>query len=452
MLVRCWLSLILGVLLLNAWLFAGVRVGRAEEGEKDGGRTWRYFSELSEEELKLIDLSTNTPRHAEFSYLPAEPYPFSPPYTAEEMGYRAMEFSHAPRWSCVHADIIGSIDSWGHLIEQSKVVVLTAYRTPEGLVGEIYHTAPGEIFLTVLAQYTGPPERYGNQNLSSRYRVDKAFTKKVDMFVYTPSLRRVRRQPQPRRGDRFPNLAFTFDDGFGRDAWEWSWRMMGTDVLYHSVRFPHTRKTITLTDSTNTHHEVPTSQIKMMGAEYEFYTSGGGVECYVVEAQVREDWLPNYYAPRILYWLDKHYFYPLRIEEYDKEGNLIFIETRIAKMLNPNLGEQGYGMEIDVYWDITTDLLTYSVHDGHRLRQWTDEDLKAYFNPDFMRRVWFVDEVKSQSDISRPDEFFLRPSLDEGKFPQERKIELSPKLRARIDAQEAAGRLVFSIDSKSPFD
>jgi len=103
-------------------------------------------------------------------------------------------------------------------------------------------------------------------------------------------------------------------------------------------------------------------------------------------------------------------------------------------------------MEIDVYWDMTTDLLTYSVHDGHRLRQWTDEDLKAYFNPDFMRRVWFVDEVKSQSDISRPDEFFLRPSLDEEKFPKERKIELSPELRARIDAQETAGRLVYSVE------
>ncbi len=264
---------------LGPWLFAGVWVGQAEEVEKDKSREWKYLSELSEEELKLIDLSTNTPRHAKLPYLPAEPYPFSPPYTAEEMGFRATEFPHSPRWSCVHADVVGSINSWGHLIEQSKVVVLVDYRTPEGLVGEVYHTASGEIFTTSLAQYTGPPERYGNQLLSSRYRVDKTFTKKLEMYIYTPSLRRVRRQPQPRRGDRFPNLAFTFDDGFGRDAWEWSWRIIGTDVLYQTVRFPNTRKTITLTDSTNTYHEMPTSQVKVMGDDYEFYTPDGGVEC-----------------------------------------------------------------------------------------------------------------------------------------------------------------------------
>jgi hypothetical protein len=443
-----WL-LSVGVFFLSAWLSAGVWVGWAEEIGKNRDRTWRYLSALSQEELKLIDLSTHIPRHAQFPYLPAEPYPFSPPYTAEEMGFRAMEFSHSPRWSCVHADVVGSIDSWGHLIEQSKVVVLVAYRTPEGLVGEMYHTTPGEVFSTSLAQYTGPPERYGNQNLSSRYRVDKMFTKKADMFVYTPSLRRVRRQPQPRREDRFPNLAFTFDDGFGRDAWEWSWRIIGTDVLYQSVRFPNTRKTITLADSTNTYHEMPTSQVKMMGDDYKFYTPGGGVECYVVEARAREDWLPNYYAPRILYWLDKHYFYPLRLEEYNPEEKLIFIETRIAQMLNPALGEQGYGMVVDVYWDITTDLLTYSVHDGHRVKQWTEEDRRAYFNPDFMRRAWFVDGVKSQSDIKGPDEFYLRPSLDEGKFPEERKIELLPELRARVDAQEAAGHLIFSTERAS---
>jgi hypothetical protein len=269
------------------------------------------------------------------------------------------------------------------------------------------------------------------------------------MFLYTPSLRRVRRQPQPRRGDRFPNQAFTFDDGFGRDAWEWSWRIIGTDVLYQSVRFPNTRKTIILADSTNTYHEMPTSQVKMMGDDYNFYTPDSGVECYVVEARAREDWLPNYYAPRILYWLDKHYFYPLRVEEYSREGKLFYINTRIAKRLNPNLGDQGYGMVIDLHWDMTTDLLTYSVHDGHRVKQWTEEDRRDYFNPDFMRRVWFVGGVKSQSDVNSPDEFFLRPSLDEGKFPEERKIELSSGLRARIDAQEAAGRLVFSTDYTS---
>jgi len=62
-------------------------------------RTWKTVGELSEAERAAIDLRTDTPRDSQIPYLPAEKYPFSPPYTAEEMGYRAMEFPHMPRWS-----------------------------------------------------------------------------------------------------------------------------------------------------------------------------------------------------------------------------------------------------------------------------------------------------------------------------------------------------------------
>ena len=181
-----------------------------------------------------------------------------------------------------------------------------------------------------------------------------------------------------------------------------------------------------------------------MGKDYPAYTADGGVPCYVVEARAREEWLPGYYAPRILYWLDQHALYPLRIEEYDREGKLIFIETRVAELRNPALKDRGYGMQLDLYWDVPTDLMTYSAHDGHQLREWTDEDQKSFFNPDFLRRVWFINTIKSQADINSPEEFFLRPDLFEDKFPEERKIELPPDLRARVDAQEKAGQLVFS--------
>jgi hypothetical protein len=413
---------------------------------RDGARTWKTVAELSAQERERIDLSTDTPRDTTFPYLPAERYPFSPPYTAEEMGFRAMEFPHQPRWSCVYADAGASIDQWGHLIVQNKSVGLVAYKSTQGLIGELYETAPGESFVTSLTQEIAPAEKYGNQSLVSRYRTDKTFTKKIDMFIYTPGLRRVRRQPQPRRGDRFPNQASTFDDSFGRDAWEWSWRIIGTDVLYQTVRFPNTRKFITLTDSEGVLHDVPVNEVKPMGKDYPAYTPDGGVACYVVEAKVREDWLPGYYAPHIFYWLDQQVFYPLRIEEYGPDGNLIFIETRVAELRNPNLKEHGYGMQLDLYWDVTTDLMSYSVHDGHQLRQWTEEDRKSYFNPDFLRRVWFIGGVKSQADVNSPDEFFLRPALHADKFPGERKIELPPDLRARIDTQEKAGRLVFSAE------
>lgn len=412
--------------------------------ERPTTKTWKTVAELSAAERERIDLTTDTPRHATFPYLPAERYPFAPPYTAEEMGFRSMEFPHQPRWSCVYADAGATIDQWGHLIVQSKTSGLVAYKGAQGLLEELYNTTPGESFVTSLSQDIGPPEKYGNQSLFSRYRTDKAFTKKIDMFVYTPGLRRVRRQPQPRRSDRFPNQAFTFDDTFGRDAWEWSWRIIGADVLYQTLRFPNTRKSITLTDATGALHDVLVSEVKPMGKDYPAYLPDGGVPCFVVEARAREEWLPGYYAPRILYWLDQHALYPLRVEEYDREGKLIFIETRVAELRNPALKERGYGMQLDLYWDVSTDLMTYSAHDGHQLREWTEEDQKSFFNPDFLRRVWFISSVKSQADVNSPEEFFLRPTLLEDKFPGERKIELPPDLRTRIDAQEKAGRLVFT--------
>jgi hypothetical protein len=45
--------------------------------------------------------------------------------------------------------------------------------------------------------------------------------------------------------------------------------------------------------------------------------------------------------------------------------------------------------------------------------------------------------------LNSPDEFYLRPPLEEGKFPDARPISLSPGLRALIEAQEREGKLVF---------
>lgn len=58
--------------------------GGSENG--DAPRTWKTVNELPVEELEQVDLRTDTPRRAEYPYLPAEPYPFTAPYTAEEMG------------------------------------------------------------------------------------------------------------------------------------------------------------------------------------------------------------------------------------------------------------------------------------------------------------------------------------------------------------------------------
>ena len=93
--------------------------------------------------------------------------------------------------------------------------------------------------------------------------------------------------------------------------------------------------------------------------------------------------------------------------------------------------------------------MSYNVRDNHRVKQWTPDEQKFFFYPDFMRRQWYLDtSVKSQAEVSHPDQFFLRPALDEEKFPGERPIQLPDEVAAHIQAQEAAGRLVFEVKTR----
>ncbi len=407
-----------------------------------GGKTWKTVAEMSAAEKVEVDLRTDTPRDPKVLYLPAEKYPFEPPYTAEEMAYRAMEFPHIARWSHAMADSYGSLTSGGFL-NQGVTIGMNFYIPGNGVLGQIDQTAPGQDYYRMVFYYTFPPEQLGTQELWVLYRTDQSATSKLDYFTYAPSLRRVRRQPQPRRGERFPNNVQSFDDIVGRDAWEFSWRLVGTDVIYETVRFPNTRPFVTLANPEGQFTEVSTQQLKMMGDTYPFYAADGGIECYVIAGVARSDWLPNYSASKILYWLDRHYFYPLRIEQYDKDGRLRVVEVRVAKQENPALRERGYAALISLYYDLSLDLMSYSIHDAHLVKEWSAEDRAVMFGPDFMRRGWLMYPLKTQSLVSSPAEFFLRPRLYEGKFPQARQIDLAPDVEARIRAQETAGHLVF---------
>lgn len=406
-------------------------------------RTWKTVAELSPQERAPIDFSSATPRHAEFPYLPAELFPFAPPYTAEEMGLRAMEFGYWRRWTSSTVQVYGSVDASGYMPTWGKSVTSISYHVADGVAGHLY-AKPGQNDYSALLQYLAPPEVFGNQSLYIRYRTDQTFTKKQDTFRYSSALRRVRRFPAPPRQDRYPAYPFTYDDDVGRDAWEFNWRVLGTDVLLHSVRFPSTRPTITLANVAGGFHEVPTNSIKMMGEAYPWYTPEGGVPCYVVEATAKPDWLPDYYASRILYWLDQHTFFPLRIEQYGRDGKLMFVGVRLGAQLNPALGERGYSSVAHVDWSLSADLLSYMFMDANVEQPWSVADQELFFTPGFLPREWRLTSLKSQAEVPSPQEFFLRPALEEEKFPEARRIEISAELRARVQAQEQAGRLVFT--------
>ena len=422
-------------LICAAWLAAG-SVAHAQE------RTWRAVDEMSDADKALFDARTATPRSSELPYIPAEPYPFEAPFTAEEMGYRSAEFVHISRWDYALVDVFGVVTGSGYINQGASVsYVETGGR--EGLAGYIHDLEAGEIYSKWTLHDIFPPENEGAQQLWMPYRTDKAFRTKMDFFVYSPQLRRVRRQPEPRRDQRFPDNSQTFDDVIGRDPWEFEWELLGTDVLYETVRFPSTRPTITLNVPGQGFVEKQSASFRPMGESFANYRSDGGVACWVVKATARPDWLPGYGEKYLVLWLEKDTFYPLRREKYGEDGRLIMIESRNAELQNPARGEFGYAALMTVYWNVDHDLIGYSNHDAHTLRDWTEEEQQMIFTAEFMRRQWLVEPLKTQAIIESPEKFFLRPRLYPDKFPDARNPSLPPAIAARHRAQEAAGKLVF---------
>ena len=84
------------------------------EDESHATKTWQTIFELSESGRGAIDLRTETPRDTAIPYLPAETYPFAPPYTAEEIGYLAFELeTPRPRFSHIWLSTVGSMTANG---------------------------------------------------------------------------------------------------------------------------------------------------------------------------------------------------------------------------------------------------------------------------------------------------------------------------------------------------
>ena len=154
----------------------------------------------------------------------------------------------------------------------------------------------------------------------------------------------------------------TIDDVVGRNAKDFAWRMLGRDLLERTVRFPTTQKQLVVPDSEGRAVTVSTQTVKMMGEKYLGYTANGAVPCYVVEAVPRIEALPNYYLSKLIYWLDQHAFFPLRIEQYDRAGKLTFVTVRTATHANPKLKERGYAGFLELSWDLPRDMMTASIH------------------------------------------------------------------------------------------
>ena len=409
-------------------------------------QSWRSVENLTQEERENFDPSTSRPRHASIPYIPAEPYPFEPPFTAEEMGFRASEFPHLARWSHYQIAIFGAVTNTGYT-NQGMGTNLVLHNGRPGLRGYMFDTAPTESGQKWNMYSKFPPAAANRQFSWQIKRTDLQNSNKLDISIYSPQARKVRRLPAPRQDERFPGSAQTYDDMVGRDPWQSSWELIGTDVLYVTVRYPNTRTVITLNPQGRGFVDVPIDSIKPMGEFFEHYQAGGGVDCWVVKGTHKREWLPDYREKYLLLWLEKNTFFPLRMEKYDQNDELILIETRNARKENPALGDFGYATMTSVYWNVVHDLISIGTHDSHSAHDWTAEEGATVFSPEFMLREWEIKPLRTQSEPNGASQFFLRPLIYLDKFPRHRNIALSPEVQALYEAQERAGHLVFKSKS-----
>ena len=125
-----------------------------ESGLARKERAWRALDQLTAVELKRVDISTKVTA-GEGLQLPAAEWPFKAPYSAQEIGYRLMDFTHAPRWSHVVADAYGVLTKTGYLTQGVTVGMIQQVFEP-GAQGQIA-SKPGDIHQRQMFFYTYPP-------------------------------------------------------------------------------------------------------------------------------------------------------------------------------------------------------------------------------------------------------------------------------------------------------
>ena len=158
------------------------------EDESHATKTWQTIGELSESEREAIDLRTETPRNTAIPYLPAETYPFAPPYTAEEIGYLAFGLDTLrPRFSHIWPSTGLSMTACGYIAYTWKNNTAVLYRPKDG--NELFRFPAGKESMRAFTQFTNPPESAGQQQLWLEYRTEQDFSKKRERYSYRPTLR-----------------------------------------------------------------------------------------------------------------------------------------------------------------------------------------------------------------------------------------------------------------------
>jgi len=201
-------------------------------------RTWRTVQELSLHERKNLDLSTQSSRGPQHSHLPKEKIPFTAQYSAEEMGIRAMGFPHTPPWNCLLIDIGTTVTADGFLDQQVGTSAILSLPHPGSSSQELFRW---------ISQSMNSQDPEDTAVVQVGYHTGNSNDAALTTFFPRPGLPPLRSSIS--RGERLPRGIGTIEDVVGRNVTDFSWRILGSEMLDRTIRFPATQEQLVVPDA-----------------------------------------------------------------------------------------------------------------------------------------------------------------------------------------------------------
>ena len=408
-------SLLFLVSVLTLMVFLSFPISTAAEE-----KTWKAIEEMSEKELESWQIdprwSYEIPRHKEFNYLPEEIYPFEPPFSGEEITFLAEDIIFPGRQCKDEAAHLALVNKRGHMLQITWMFKTKFFY--DGFAEKLYKLKPGDVEVKHYLLYDFPPEERGRGLLMWDIKDDPNSHQEQERWIYYTSLRRVRRVMGAEGEDNILEADITYDDDIMRDTWEHSHKLIGIDTLYEG-----------------------NGRRKFMGASGP-YTKDGGVECYVVLSKPGAPWADrkDYYLSKWVTWYDRHTFGAVRIEQWDKKGNLFKIHVKCydnwEKMSARPRDNRDQLLRMEWYvWDLDIDHET-----------WARLNPPSYFDIDCPDDIFTVRHMKNQRfwrndlktipRLKHAEEMPPKPPLWPEKFPTYRTVVIADDLKKKIEEEK----------------
>lgn len=322
-------------------------------------------------------------------------YPWSPPYTAEQIMYLcdAVQWTGGIEKAYKTADMNAisiQVDARGYIRQNPALRRRKNYFANYGEI--LDYTSEklkvGEPRNKDIVFIIYPPALRGQAVVDWKYKQEPGKYKPVDFWVYVPALKMVRRLATGDRADGFAGGDMTYDDIYSLEPFDETHTLIGEDILPPGAVCPSEPRA-----------------------------------CYVVKSINRN---PNYYLSKRLRWVDKETFIPWREEQYDKKGYLrVIFEKKMEKI-------QGYTVQtLWNYWNIQRDFRQPVFIFDYRFDKPMSE---AEFNYDYLRKefAWRNPSLKEFPFIKNLGDLPPRPTLLRDRFPEERKIKLPEELEREL--------------------